>query len=92
MKRVSMATRNELVEAIAARYDRSDRAAKARILDKFVAVRSAIIKKRTRIALYVGFCGPALHIRSVAEEWAARLTPWHRSPRTRFWPHSFMLC
>jgi hypothetical protein len=42
--------------------------------------------------LYVGFCGPALHIRSVAGEWTARLTPWHRSPRTRFWPHSFMLC
>jgi len=33
-----MATRNELVEAIAARYARSDRAEKARILDEFVAV------------------------------------------------------
>src|SRR5688572_16782561 len=38
MRRVSMATRNELVEAIAARYARSDRAGKARILDEFVAV------------------------------------------------------
>jgi hypothetical protein len=33
-----MATRNELVEAIAARYARSDRVEKARILDEFVAV------------------------------------------------------
>jgi hypothetical protein len=33
-----MATRDELVEAIAARYARSDRAEKARILDEFVAV------------------------------------------------------
>ena len=38
MRRVSMATRNELVEVIAARYARSDRAEKARILDEFVAV------------------------------------------------------
>ena len=38
MRRVSMATRNELVEAIAARYARSDRAEKTRILDEFVAV------------------------------------------------------
>jgi hypothetical protein len=38
MRRVSMVTRNELVEAIAARYARSNRAAKARILDEFVAV------------------------------------------------------
>src|SRR3954470_15413243 len=38
MRRVSMATRNELVEAIAARYARSDRTEKARILDEFVAV------------------------------------------------------
>jgi hypothetical protein len=33
-----MATRNELVEAIAARYARSDRAEKARMLEEFVAV------------------------------------------------------
>jgi hypothetical protein len=33
-----MATRDELVEAISARYARSDRAEKARILDEFVAV------------------------------------------------------
>ena len=38
MRRVSMATLNELIEAIAARYARSDRAEKARILDEFVAV------------------------------------------------------
>ena len=38
MRRVSMATRDELVAAIAARYARSGRAEKARILDEFVAV------------------------------------------------------
>jgi hypothetical protein len=38
MRRVSMAIRNELVEAIAARYARSDRAEKARMLEEFVAV------------------------------------------------------
>jgi hypothetical protein len=38
MRRISMATRDELVEAIAARYVRSNRAEKARILDEFVAV------------------------------------------------------
>jgi hypothetical protein len=38
MRRVSMATRNELVEAIAARYARSNRAERVRILDEFVAV------------------------------------------------------
>jgi hypothetical protein len=56
------------------------------VINAFVHIIAAIT------ALYVGFCGPALHIRSVAGEWTARLTPWHRSPRTRFWPHSFMLC
>ena len=38
MRRVSMATRNELVEAIAARYAQGTRSEKARILDEFVAV------------------------------------------------------
>jgi hypothetical protein len=38
MRRMSMATRNELVEAIAAQYARSDRADMARILGECVAV------------------------------------------------------
>ena len=38
MRRVSMVIRNGLVEAIAARYARSDRAEKARMLEEFVAV------------------------------------------------------
>ena len=49
MRRVSMATRNELVEAIAARYARSDRAEKARILDEFVAVTSFHRKHAMRL-------------------------------------------
>ena len=38
MRRVSMATRDELVAAVAERYARSDRAERSRILDEFVAV------------------------------------------------------
>ena len=38
MRRVSMTTRNELVVAVADRYARSDRLARSRILDEFVAV------------------------------------------------------
>ena len=38
MRRVSMATRNELVMAVAERYARSDRRERGRILDAFVAV------------------------------------------------------
>ena len=49
MRRVSMATRNELVEAIAARYARSDRTEKARILDEFVAVTSFHRKHAMRL-------------------------------------------
>ena len=37
-RRLSMATRSELVEAIIERYRSSDRADKQRILDEFVAV------------------------------------------------------
>jgi hypothetical protein len=38
MRRVSMATRDELVAAIADRYSRGGRAERGRILDEFVAV------------------------------------------------------
>src|ERR671913_163211 len=38
MRRVSMATRNELVAAVAERHARSDRTERGRILDEFVAV------------------------------------------------------
>ena len=38
MRRVSMATRDELVVAIAGRYARASRLERGRILDEFVAV------------------------------------------------------
>jgi hypothetical protein len=38
MRQVSMTTRNELIQAISARYRESDRPDKGRILDEFVAV------------------------------------------------------
>ncbi len=38
MRRVSMATRDELLAAVAARYRSSSRAEKTRILDEFAAV------------------------------------------------------
>ena len=38
MRRVSMATRDELLRAVAARYRSSQRAEKTRILDEFAAV------------------------------------------------------
>src|SRR4030095_1508627 len=38
MRRVSMATRDELVAAVVDRYARSDRAERGRILDEFAAV------------------------------------------------------
>jgi hypothetical protein len=38
MRQVSMATRDELLDALSARYDQAARADKARILAKFVAV------------------------------------------------------
>jgi hypothetical protein len=41
-----MAIRNELVEAIAARYARSDRAEKARMLEEFVAVTDFTVSMR----------------------------------------------
>src|SRR4051812_30305933 len=38
MRKVSMATRNELLAAVSARYQRSGRVDKVRILDEFAAV------------------------------------------------------
>lgn len=38
MKKVSMATRAELVEAVGERYRTADRRSKGRVLDQFVAV------------------------------------------------------
>ena len=38
MRKVSMATRAELVEAVGDRYRSADRRSKGRILDEFVAV------------------------------------------------------
>ena len=38
MRKVSMATRVELVEAVGERYRSSDRVSKGRVLDEFVAV------------------------------------------------------
>ena len=38
MRRVSMATRDELIVALSQRYSESDRYAKGRILDEFVAI------------------------------------------------------
>ncbi len=38
MRKVSMAARDELVNALARRYAVADRAEKARILDEFVAI------------------------------------------------------
>jgi hypothetical protein len=38
MRKVSMAMRRELVEAVGERYCAADRAGKSRILDEFVAV------------------------------------------------------
>jgi hypothetical protein len=38
MGQVSMTTRNELIRAISARYQQSDRLDKGRILDEFVAI------------------------------------------------------
>ena len=41
MRRVSMATRDELIEALAGRYGEAGRIERGRILDEFVAVISA---------------------------------------------------
>ena len=42
MRRVSMATRYELVAAVLERYGRSERVEKTRILDEFAAVTASI--------------------------------------------------
>jgi hypothetical protein len=49
MRRVSMATRDELVAAVAERYARSDRLERGRILDEFVAVTGHHRKHATRL-------------------------------------------
>lgn len=38
MRKVSMATRRELIEAVGARYRSADRASKGKVLDEFVAI------------------------------------------------------
>src|ERR671933_583525 len=58
MRRVSMATRNELVAAVAERYARSDRVERGRILDEFVAVTGHHRKHAMRLLRHGGG-GPA---------------------------------
>ena len=58
MRRVSMATRNELVAAVAERYARSNRLERGRILDEFVAVTGHHRKHAMRL-LRGGGAGPA---------------------------------
>ena len=58
MRRVSMATRNELVAAVAERYARSSRLERGRILDEFVAVTGHHRKHAVRL-LRGGGAGPA---------------------------------
>jgi hypothetical protein len=49
MRKVSMAMRRELVEAVGERYRAADRAGKSRILDEFVAVTGLHRKHAMRI-------------------------------------------
>lgn len=49
MRKVSMAMRRELVEAVGERYCAADRAGKSRILDEFVAVTGLHRKHAMRI-------------------------------------------
>ena len=58
MRRVSMATRNELVAAVAERYARSSRLERGRILDEFVAVTGHHRKQAMRLLRGSG-AGPA---------------------------------
>ncbi|MEX1252292.1 MAG: transposase family protein [Hyphomonas sp.] len=49
MRKLSMATRRELVEAVGARYRAADRASKGRVLDEFVAVTGLHRKHAMRV-------------------------------------------
>ncbi|PSO13458.1 transposase, partial [Sphingobium sp. AEW4] len=49
MRKVSMATRRELVEAVGERYRAADRTSKGKILDEFVAVTGLHRKHAMRI-------------------------------------------
>jgi len=49
MRKVSMATRRELVEAVGERYRAADRASKGKVLDEFVAVTGLHRKHAMRI-------------------------------------------
>jgi hypothetical protein len=53
MRQVSMTTRNELIRAISARYQQSDRPDKGRILDEFVAI-TGLSRKHAMRALRQG--------------------------------------
>src|SRR4051812_16062417 len=53
MRQVSMTTRNELIRAISARYQQSDRPDKGRILDEFVSV-TGLSRKHAMRALRQG--------------------------------------
>ncbi|WP_245624522.1 ISNCY family transposase [Belnapia moabensis] len=59
MRRVSMATRNELVAAVAERYARSSRPERGRILDEFVAVTGHHRKHAMRLLRGSGAGPPA---------------------------------
>jgi hypothetical protein len=53
MRRISMATRDELITAIAHRYSRADKTERGRILDEFTAV-SGFHRKHAMRLLRVG--------------------------------------
>ena len=59
MRRVSMATRDELVAAVIERYRKGRRAEKGRILDEFVAV-TGFHRKHAMRVLRGGQATPAL--------------------------------
>jgi hypothetical protein len=66
-----MATRNELVAAVAERYARSTRTERGRILDEFVAVTGHHRKHAMRL-LRGGTPGPAYERRSLGETAVSR--------------------
>ena len=55
MRRVSMATRNELVAAVIERYSKGTRAEKGCILDEFVAITGSHRKHAMRFCCKVSF-------------------------------------
>ena len=59
MRRVSMATRDELITAVVNRYGSSDRREKTRILDEFVAVTGFHRKHAMRLLRGRAPCRPA---------------------------------